>query len=126
VVDDLTIGQLVRYAGASGDFIALHHDRDIAERVGMHGGGVFAHGMLTMGMSSRVLSAVVGTAQLCRLSGRMLSIVRPGDTLTTVVWVDDVGTPAADGSVVVGLGLKTTTQDGAVALDGAAEAVLRP
>ena len=38
---------LVRYAGASGDFNAIHYRDDVAESVGLP--GVLAHGMLTMG-----------------------------------------------------------------------------
>ncbi len=40
---------LVRYAGASGDFNPIHYRDDVAERVGLP--GVLAHGMLTMGLS---------------------------------------------------------------------------
>lgn len=42
-------GSLVRYAGASGDFNAIHYRDDIAAHVGLP--GVLAHGMLTMGLS---------------------------------------------------------------------------
>ncbi|SJM67457.1 MaoC/PaaZ C-terminal domain-containing protein [Agrococcus casei] len=38
---------LVRYAGASGDFNAIHYRDDVAQQVGLP--GVLAHGMLTMG-----------------------------------------------------------------------------
>lgn len=43
----LTRDNLVRYAGASGDFNPIHYRDDIAESVGLP--GVLAHGMLTMG-----------------------------------------------------------------------------
>ena len=39
--------QLTRYAGASGDFNPIHQDDAFAKAAGM--GGVFAHGMLSMG-----------------------------------------------------------------------------
>ena len=42
-----TRGSLVRYAGASGDFNAIHYRDDVAKAVGLP--GVLAHGMLTMG-----------------------------------------------------------------------------
>jgi acyl dehydratase len=45
----LNRGHLVRYAGASGDFNAIHYRDDIAAEVGLP--GVLAHGMLTMGLS---------------------------------------------------------------------------
>jgi acyl dehydratase len=45
----LTRDSLVRYAGASGDFNAIHYRDDIAQSVGLP--GVLAHGMLTMGIA---------------------------------------------------------------------------
>ena len=45
----ITRDSLVRYAGASGDFNAIHYRDDIAESVGLP--GVLAHGMLTMGLA---------------------------------------------------------------------------
>ena len=45
----LTRDSLVRYAGASGDFNAIHYRDDVAAEVGLP--GVLAHGMLTMGLS---------------------------------------------------------------------------
>jgi acyl dehydratase len=42
-------GNLVRYAGASGDFNSIHYRDDVAAEVGLP--GVLAHGMLTMGLS---------------------------------------------------------------------------
>jgi acyl dehydratase len=45
----LTRDSLVRYAGASGDFNAIHYRDDVAASVGLP--GVLAHGMLTMGLA---------------------------------------------------------------------------
>ena len=45
----LTRDSLVRYAGASGDFNAIHYRDDVAAAVGLP--GVLAHGMLTMGLA---------------------------------------------------------------------------
>jgi acyl dehydratase len=45
----LTRDSLVRYAGASGDFNAIHYRDDVATGVGLD--GVLAHGMLTMGIA---------------------------------------------------------------------------
>ena len=45
----LTRDSLVRYAGASGDFNAIHYRDDVATSVGLP--GVLAHGMLTMGLA---------------------------------------------------------------------------
>jgi acyl dehydratase len=45
----ITRDSLVRYAGASGDFNAIHYRDDVAKSVGLP--GVLAHGMLTMGIA---------------------------------------------------------------------------
>ncbi|HEX7826609.1 MAG TPA: MaoC/PaaZ C-terminal domain-containing protein, partial [Mycobacterium sp.] len=54
----LTRDSLVRYAGASGDFNAIHYRDDIAQSVGLP--GVLAHGMLTMGLGGGYASAWSG------------------------------------------------------------------
>jgi len=46
---ELSRDSLVRYAGASGDFNAIHYRDDVAVSVGLP--GVLAHGMLTMGLA---------------------------------------------------------------------------
>ena len=45
----LSRDSLVRYAGASGDFNAIHYRDDVARSAGLP--GVLAHGMLTMGLA---------------------------------------------------------------------------
>jgi acyl dehydratase len=45
----VTRADLVRYAGASGDFNPIHYRDDVARSVGLP--GVLAHGMLTMGFA---------------------------------------------------------------------------
>jgi acyl dehydratase len=122
VMDQLTLSHLVRYAGASGDFIGLHHDARIARIVGGYP-DVFAHGMLTMGLSGRVLSAVVGTETLTRFSARMVALVVPGDRLTTVVAVESIQSdPGAP--TTVELRLTTTNDRGVTVLSGSATAAL--
>lgn len=54
----LTRDNLVRYAGASGDFNPIHYRDDIAQSVGLL--GVLAHGMLTMGLAVQPVSNWVG------------------------------------------------------------------
>lgn len=46
---DIDRDDLVRYAGASGDFNPIHYRDDVATSVGLP--GVLAHGMLTMGLA---------------------------------------------------------------------------
>jgi acyl dehydratase len=54
----VTRADLVRYAGASGDFNPIHWSDRIAGHVGLP--GVIAHGMLTMALASRVVTEWVG------------------------------------------------------------------
>jgi len=54
----LTRDNLVRYAGASGDFNPIHYRDDVALSVGLP--GVLAHGMLTMGLAVQPVSNWVG------------------------------------------------------------------
>ncbi len=68
LVDDLTRTQIVQYAGASGDYNPLHTDDVFAREVAGYP-GVFAHGMLTMGMTGRILTDWVGDGRLRPLRG---------------------------------------------------------
>jgi acyl dehydratase len=54
----VTRDMLVRYAGASGDFNPIHWNERFAREVGLP--GVIAHGMLTMGLATRLVTAWVG------------------------------------------------------------------
>src|SRR6266567_8432488 len=58
----VTHAQLVRYAGASGDFNSLHTDPAVGEKVGL--GGIIAHGMLIMGFVGQLVSDFVGPMAL--------------------------------------------------------------
>lgn len=60
-VETQTIDQelLIRYAGASGDFNPLHWQEEFAAEVSPTG-GVIAHGMLNMGLVSRLVTAWAG------------------------------------------------------------------
>src|SRR5436309_4980923 len=91
VVEDLKRTQIVQYAGASGDYNPLHTDEVFATKVAGYP-SVFAHGMLTMGMTGRAVTDLVGVESLVKFGGRFTSQVWPGDTLTvraTVESVDD-------------------------------------
>ena len=65
VVEDLSRTQLVQYAGASGDFNPLHTDEVYATKVAGYP-TVFAHGMLTMGLTARMLTDWVGDGRLAK------------------------------------------------------------
>jgi acyl dehydratase len=72
--------QLTRYAGASGDFNPIHQDEEFARAAGM--GGVFAHGMLSMGFVGQAVTDWAGAGAVRKLGVRFTGIVRLKDTIT--------------------------------------------
>jgi len=54
----VTRADLVRYAGASGDFNPIHWNERVATEVGLP--GVIAHGMFTMALAGRAVSDWTG------------------------------------------------------------------
>jgi len=72
--------QLTRYAGASGDFNPIHQDDEFAKAAGM--GGVFAHGMLSMGFAAQALTDWAGAGTVRKLGVRFAALVRLGDVVT--------------------------------------------
>lgn len=72
--------QLVRYAGASGDFNPLHTDPKVGEMIGT--GGIIAHGMLIMGFVGHMLSDYVGPQALRKFKVRFKGMTHLGDVIT--------------------------------------------
>ena len=50
----ITRADLIRYAGASGDFNVIHWNERVAREVGLP--NVIAHGMFTMGLAVRIVT----------------------------------------------------------------------
>ncbi len=115
LVEDLKRTQIVQYAGASGDYNPLHTDEIFTVEVAKYP-SVFAHGMLTMGMTGRLLTNYVGDGRLTKYGVRFTSQVWPGDTLNATATVESV----EDG--LVNLKVETTNQDGVTVLSGYAQA----
>ena len=115
LVENLSRTQIVQYAGASGDYNPLHTDEIFTTKVAGYP-TVFAHGMLTMGMTGRMVTNYVGDGRLTKYGVRFTSQVWPGDTLSSTATVEDL----SDG--IVRLNLQTTNQEGTVVLSGYAEA----
>ncbi|MYE12169.1 MAG: acyl dehydratase [Gammaproteobacteria bacterium] len=115
VVEDLKRTQIVQYAGASGDYNPVHTDELFTKEIAGYP-TVFAHGMLTMGMTGRMLTNYVGDGRLTEYGVRFTNQVWPGDTLdatATVVKVEDG---------LVDLDITTVNQKGDVVLKGSAQA----
>lgn len=93
----VTRDSLVRYAGASGDFNAIHYRDDVAQSVGLP--GVLAHGMLTMGIAVQPVLDWLGdrgtvTDYQVRFTRPVLVAAAEGADLTVVAKVgvvDDAG-----------------------------------
>ena len=123
LVDDLTRTQIVQYAGASGDYNPLHSDNKFTTEVAGYP-GVFAHGMLTMGMTGRLLTDWMGDGRLTKYGVRFSKQVWPGDTLTATATVDAVR--EEDGDWFAVLSVVTVNQDGDMVVKGSATARLDP
>jgi acyl dehydratase len=120
VVEDLTRTDLVRYAGASGDFNPIHHDENFARAAGNP--TVFGHGMLTAGLVARCITDFVGAGNLRRYKVRFATRVWPGDTIACAGRVtrryDEGGEARIDGEVTA------TTQRGETAVSGTFSAAI--
>lgn len=119
LVEDLKRTQIVQYAGASGDYNPLHTDEIFTTQVAGYP-SVFAHGMLTMGMTGKMLTDYVGDARLTKYGVRFTSQVWPGDTLDATATV--TGVSEVEGQKLVDLDVSTVNQDGVVVLSGYAQA----
>jgi acyl dehydratase len=119
VVEDLKRTQIVQYAGTSGDYNPIHTDEIFATKVAGYP-SVFAHGMLTMGMTGHMLTDLVGDGRLTKFGGRFTSQVWPGDDLTAHAVVEAVR--EEDGQHLVDLVVRTTNQDGREVFTGHATA----
>src|SRR4051794_40951703 len=109
LVEDLKRTQIVQYAGASGDYNPLHTDEVFATKVAGYP-TVFAHGMLTMGMTGSLLTDTVGDGRLTKFGGRFTNQVWPGDTLKAVATVEAIR--GKSGETVGHLTVPTVDQDG--------------
>lgn len=76
----ITHTQLVRYAGASGDFNPIHTVVPIGEKAGL--GGVIAHGMLIMGFAGQAITDWFPRKNLKSFRVRFSAKTRPGEAIT--------------------------------------------
>jgi len=120
VVDTLTRTDLVRYAGASGDFNPIHHDEEFAKMAGNP--TVFGHGMLTAGFLAKCLTDAVGVDTLRRYKVRFATRVWPGDRITCTGKVTKKY--EADGERRIDGEVTATRQTGETAITGTFTAAL--
>ncbi|MBJ50979.1 MAG: MaoC/PaaZ C-terminal domain-containing protein [Pseudomonadales bacterium] len=115
LVEDLKRTQVVMYAGASGDYNPVHTDELFTTKVAGYP-GVFAHGMLTMGMTGMMLTNYVGDGRLTEFGVRFTNQVFPGDTL------DSTATITAINEGLVDIEVSTINQEGVEVAKGSAQA----
>ena len=116
VAPPVTRTQIVRFAGAAGDFNPMHHDEPFAQAAGQD--SVFAMGQLQAGMLGAAVARWLGRDALRTYEVRYREKVVPGDVLVlrgTVVRVEEDGTRHAEVQAV-------RQSDGAVVLTGTATA----
>jgi acyl dehydratase len=111
----VTQTDVVRFAGASGDFNALHHDPERARVAGF--AAPIAMGQMTAGLLAGWLTDWCGVERLRHLEVRFTAPLHLGDTVVLSGEVTAIGAGAAS------LTLRATGQDGDL-LTGAAEVAL--
>lgn len=105
----VTRADLVRYAGASGDFNVIHWNERVAKDVGLP--DVIAHGMLTMGLAIEVLTDWLDDPSRLLSYGCRFTrpVVVPDDSQGAEVIVSGTVSSVADG--VANIALRATCQD---------------
>jgi acyl dehydratase len=113
---------LVRYAGASGDFNVIHWNERVATSVGLP--NVIAHGMLTMALAGRFVSDWAGDPGAVTAFGVRFSspVVVPDDDKGALVEVSGVVTGQLDGNRVT---VDVTARSGDAKVLTRAQAVVR-
>ena len=119
VCRDLSRTQIVQYAGTSGDYNPLHTDDKYTTEIAKYP-SVFAHGMLSMGLTGTMLTDYVGDGALKKYGVRFTNQVWPGDTLTGKATIIEIR--QEDDGKVVDLLIETTNQNDVSVITGNATA----
>lgn len=75
----ITHGQIIRYAGASGDFNPIHNDPVFAKKQGLD--STIAHGMLIMGMVGQLITNISDSKYVANFNIRFGRMTKQGDSL---------------------------------------------
>ena len=120
VFGPITRTDLVRYAGAGGDFNPIHHDEEFARAAGLD--TVFAMGMFHAGVLAGAIARWLGRENVRSLNLRFTGQVWPGDTLTITGVVD--GVRESPEGAVAECSFTVTRQTGDIALTAGATSVV--
>ncbi len=116
----ITMTDIVRYQGASGDMNPMHHDDEMARVAGYP--AAFSVGMLGAGYLAAYCTDLFGTRSVRRFRTRFRKVVYRGEVLTARAVVRSIRGSGGDARVELGLELIDST--GAVVIDGSAEFLL--
>ena len=119
VCNNLSRTQIVQYAGTSGDYNPLHSDEIFTTEIAGYP-SVFAHGMLSMGMTGKMLTNYVGDGRLTAFGVRFTSQVFPGATLTASATIDAIR--EENGEHFIDLSVSTKDGEGVEVIKGQASA----
>ena len=78
--EPITQVQLIKYAGASGDFNQIHTVPEYAKAAGLD--RTITHGMLIMGILGQMLSSWASLKSIKKYSVSFKAMSKPGDVLT--------------------------------------------
>lgn len=112
----LARGDMVAYAGASGDMNPMHTDEVAAKKAGLP--SVFGHGMLSMGILGRALTDWAGVGNLCEYRVRFTKQTWPGEVLATKIVV--TGKSRTEDGKRIRVDVSLVNQDGEQKLSGSA------
>ena len=112
----LTRGDLVEYAGASGDFNPLHTDEVAAKDAGMR--SVFGHGMFSAGLLATALTDWAGVGRVVRYKVRFVKQAWPDEEFRTSIAV--TGKRNEGGKNLVDVDCSLANSDGEVKVSGEA------
>lgn len=105
---------LVKYAGASGDFNPMHTDEVAAQAAGLP--SVFGHGMFSMGLLGRAVTDWAGAGNVKVYGVRFTKQTWPGETLSTKIVVS--GKETTDEGKILVAEVSLLNQDGEVKVSG--------
>lgn len=114
--DPISRVQLVKYAGASGDFNPLHTVEEVGQSAGS---GIIAHGMLIMGMASQGVTTWIERKYIESIRVRFLKMTFPGEQIHVIGKI----IKKIENNRVIGE-VKAVNDEGEVKVSGVFEAML--
>lgn len=83
--EEVTHTQIVRYAGASGDFNPIHTVVPFAEKAGLD--GVISHGMMIMGFIGQAIVGWFPSNRMENFTVRFKAMTKPSEKIVVNGWI---------------------------------------